>query len=151
MADKKLELRLLTPAAKSVQAQYKYQGLVDMVIMRGATGDIGFLPGHTACSVVLSDGEMRIIGGEPADVRLAVLGGVAQVENDVLTIITESAEWPEDIDQVRVEANREATLAELARATSPTEQTALREELKRLDLLLEVSKYPPSGVTRGIE
>ena len=151
MAEKKIELRLLTPGAHSPQTRYKYQNEVDMVVVRATTGDIGFLYGHVPCSVVLDIGVMRIIGGESDDLRLAVIGGVAQMEDNTLTIITETAEWPEDIDRSRAVARRDELLERIKRVDDFNERQGLRKELQAAELLITVSEFPPSGITRETE
>lgn len=148
MADKKIEVRLLTPSVRSAQSQYKYQAEVDMVIIRSITGDRGFLCGHEACSVILDTGVLRIIrGGEQEELKLAVLGGVAQMEDNILTIVTETAEWPEDIERARVVALRDEVLAKLEKAET-AEQEELKKELRHTETLITVSQFPPSGVEK---
>jgi F-type H+-transporting ATPase subunit epsilon len=146
MADNKIEVRLLTPTVRSAQSQYKYQGEVDMVIVRTITGDRGFLHGHEACSVVLDAGVMRIFpGDDQPELKLAVLGGAAQMEDNVLTVITETADWPEDIDRNRALARRDEAQAQLEKA-EPAEQDKLRWDLRCAETLILVSGFPPSGV-----
>jgi F-type H+-transporting ATPase subunit epsilon len=147
MADKKIEIRLLTPTVRSAQSQYKYQAEVNMVIVRTIMGDRGFLHGHEPCSVILDAGVLRILRGDDEDeLKLAVLGGAAQVENNIVTIVTETAEWPEDIDRNRAVTLRDETLAKLEKAT-PADQEALRMELRCAETLIMVSGFPPSGIT----
>jgi F-type H+-transporting ATPase subunit epsilon len=142
----KIEIRLLTPSVRSAQSQYKYQAEVDMVIVRTVTGDRGFLHGHEACSVVLDAGVMRILRGEGHDeLKLAVLGGVVQVEDNIITVVTETAEWPEDIDRNRATARRDELLTLIEKA-DPTEQDGLRNELRGMETLILVGGFPPSGV-----
>ena len=148
MADKKIEVRLLTPTVRSALSQYKYQNEVDMVIVRTITGDRGFLHGHEACSVVLDAGVMRIIrGGEQEELKLAVLGGVAQMEENILTIVTEVAEWPEDIERARAVTQRDEALARMEKA-EPAEQEELKKVLRKAETLITVSAFPPSGVEK---
>ncbi|MCL2189440.1 MAG: F0F1 ATP synthase subunit epsilon [Defluviitaleaceae bacterium] len=147
MADKKIEVRLLTPTVRSAN-QYKYHNEVDMVIVRTITGDRGFLHGHEACSVVLDSGVARIIlGGEHPELKLAVLGGVAQMDDNIITIVTETAEWPEDIERARATAWRDETLVKMEKA-DPAEQAALKKDLRSAETLITVSHFPPSGVEK---
>ena len=146
MSDKKIEIRLLTPSVRSSQSQYKYQGEVDMVIVRTITGDRGFLPGHEPCSVVLDAGVLRILREGQDELKLAVLGGVAQMENDIVTIVTETAEWPENIDRAKASAWLDETINQMEKAT-PAEQERLRANLRGAETLIMVSGFPPSGIT----
>ena len=147
MADKKFELRLLTPAVRSTNSPYKYQAEVSMVIVHTVTGDRGFLHGHEAISVVLETGIMRIFPGDDAsELKLAVLGGVAQMDGNVLTVITEAAEWPEDIDRARAAAQRDEVLKRMEKA-EVKELDALKRELRAAEVLMAVGAMPPSGIT----
>jgi len=145
MADKKIEVRLLTPAIRSGQSQYKLECEADMVIIRTVTGDMGFLSGHEPCSVVLDSGVMRVVRGDELDeYKLAVLGGVAQMEDNVVTIISEDAEWPEDIDRGRAVALRDEKQALLDASESSIERDTLRREIKTQEVLITVSGFPAS-------
>ena len=88
-------MRIVTPN------EIKFDENVDMIIMRCTTGDMGILPGHEPHSAVLDHGEVRILD-DGNERRLAVSGGIAEVRNNVLTILTSLAEWPEDIDRADV-------------------------------------------------
>ena len=146
MADKKIEIRLLTPSSRSALSQYKFNSEVDMVIVRTITGDRGFLHGHEACSVILDAGVMRILrGGDQDELKLAVLGGIAQMNDNILTVISETADWPEDIERNRATTWRDDVLARMEKS-EPAEQDDLRRELRSAETLITVSQFPPSGV-----
>jgi len=73
MAKKKLNLLIATMDGE------KHKGYADMVIMRCITGDMGVLPEHEACSVILDVGVLRIIN-DGEERRMALFGGIAQVQ-----------------------------------------------------------------------
>ena len=100
MAEAKIRLRIVTPTKEL------YNDDATMVIMRGTNGDLGVLKGHQPLTTTLDYGILKIKNGE--DERLATLfGGFVDVTPDVITILTDSAEWVEDIDVKRaVEATR---------------------------------------------
>ena len=105
MSATKLQLQILTSESAKVDE------LVDMVIMRCTSGDIGILPGHLPLSAVLEISPLRIIN-DGEERLMAVFGGVVNVKDDAVTILTELAEWPEDIDLARAEnAFEEASAA----------------------------------------
>ena len=139
----KLQLRILT------SDMIKVDEPVDMVIMRvitddlgrrSAVGDMGILPGHMPCSAVLGISALRIFeeGGER---RIAVYGGVMNVKDNIVTILTERAEWPEEIDRAQAEASRQ----EAERRLSQDNDAELRSNqinLRRALVQIEVSSYP---------
>ena len=142
----KLQLRILT--ADNV----KLDEPVDMVIMRclleemvnrSAMGEIGILPGHAPLSGVLGINPLRIINDDLERV-IALFGGVVTVRNNVVTIMTEKAQWPEEIDQEKARLEHEqAELALMSAADTNirTNQIAMRRALVQI----EVSTYPLVG------
>jgi len=132
---KKIHLRVVTPDA--VKAELS----ADMVIMRCNTGDMGVLPGHEACSAVLDYGVLRIMNEGSEERRMAVFGGVAQIRDDVVSILANSAEWPEDIDHAKVEAARDAAQRRLQEETDDMDIARDQVLLRRSLVQLEVSTY----------
>jgi len=131
----KFHLRIATPD------NIKYDEDAEMVIMRCITGDMGILAGHEATSAILDYGVLRIINGEE-ERRMAVFGGIAQVGDNVLTILTNDAQWPEDIDMAFVEAERDR----MARRSQETldDLTIQRDQvlMRRTLVQMEVSTFP---------
>ena len=92
MADKKLDLSIISPGNKSDR---QMPTTADMVILRLTSGDLGILPGRMPCSMVLGEGVLRILN-DGSETRMNISGGVASVSQDVVTVMTESIEWLED-------------------------------------------------------
>jgi F-type H+-transporting ATPase subunit epsilon len=80
----KLQLRVITPESIALEEE------CGMVIVRCVSGDMGFLPRHEACSAVLGDGDLRIIDGRQ-ERRMRLSGGIVQIKDDVVTILTNKA------------------------------------------------------------
>ena len=132
MSEKKIRLQIITPAQKKVD---EYAG---MVIMRCATGNMGVLPGHEAYSAVLDFGVLRIIN-DGSERWIAVYGGLAVIEHDVLTVLTNDAEWPEEIDHARARAAREHIERRLREKTDDREIRHDQILLRRALVQIEVS------------
>ncbi|MBS5794145.1 MAG: ATP synthase F1 subunit epsilon [Clostridiales bacterium] len=96
MAEAKIRLRIVTPSKEL------YNDNADMVIMRGTSGDIGVLKGHQPLTTTLGYGLLKIKNGEK-ELISTLFGGFVDVQPDVITIITDSAEWLDDIDIKRAE------------------------------------------------
>ena len=134
----KIRLRVATPD------NIKFDDDVEMVIMRCISGDMGLLAHHQATSTILDFGVLRILndGGER---KMAVFGGISQVRNNVLTIIANDAQWPEDIDVSFVASERER-LARRSKEELDDLQIQKDQILMRRSLVqLEVSAYPIVG------
>jgi len=134
MADKKIRLRVLTPVGT------KFDDDIDMVIFRCTNGDMGVLPDHEARSAALDYGIMRII--ENKEERwLAIYGGIAEILDNVVTVVTNDAEWPEDINAEHAEAIREQVQQRLREKQDDVEIQRDEVLLRRLLVQLEICSY----------
>jgi len=79
---------------------------VDEVTAPGALGEFGVLPDHTAFLSLLQIGELTYKQG-PVRRRLAISGGYAEVLDNVMTVLTETAEFAEEINIERARVARE--------------------------------------------
>jgi len=134
MADK-LHLRIATPE------DMKYDGTADMVILRCITGDMGVLPHHEPTSAILDFGVLRIIN-DGDERRMAVFGGIAQVCDNVVTILANDAQWPEDIDISFVESERERMARRIQESADDLELQRDQILMRRTLVQIEVSAYP---------
>ena len=78
---KKLELRIVAMGSESGPPQF-----VDMVIIPCTNGDLGVLPGRAPCTMVVGKGNVRLLN-EGEETRIPVVGGIASVAGDVVTIL----------------------------------------------------------------
>ena len=79
---------------------------VDEVVAPGIEGYFGVLPGHAPFLSTLGIGVVTYRIGRDEH-QLAVAGGFAEVRNDKVIILADSAERPEEIDRARAERARE--------------------------------------------
>ena len=138
MADEKINLRVISPKTATDRRPYKLQKDADMVIFRCSTGDLGILSGRMPCSMVLGAGVLRILD-DGKEFRMAVVGGVAHVQNDIVTVLSDTALLPKDIDA----GSLKIEIGELERkinAESDLEvRNRLKEDLKGLRVQCEVT------------
>jgi F-type H+-transporting ATPase subunit epsilon len=99
MADR-LRLEVATPTRLVVS------GEADEVVVPGAEGSFGVLPGHAALLSLVGTGEVMFRTGREEH-YLAVSGGFAEVGPGHVTVLAESAEPPEEIDVRRARAAQE--------------------------------------------
>ena len=99
MADR-LQLEVATPTRLVVSEA------ADEVVAPGIQGYFGVLPGHAPFLTTLGIGEVmyRVDRDEH---YLAVSGGFAEVRNDKVIVLADTAERPEEIDRARAERARE--------------------------------------------
>ena len=99
MADR-LTLEIATPT-RQVAAE-----TVDEIVIPGSEGYFGVLPGHAAFLTTLGIGELMYRIGRDEH-YLAVSKGFAEVRNDKVIVLVDTAERPEEIDRARAERARE--------------------------------------------
>ena len=78
----------------------------DEVVVPGSEGYFGVLPGHAPFLTTLGTGEVAY-RSEREERYLAVSGGFAEVRNDKVIVLADTAERPEEIDRARAERARE--------------------------------------------
>lgn len=96
MADdgKILKLRVISPD------RIFFEGDADFVELRTSEGEIGVYKAHIPLTSILVPGLLKIhLDG---NVKIAALhNGFAEILPDSITVLAESAEWPEEIDLER--------------------------------------------------
>ena len=134
MADT-FQLEIVTPEKKVVETA------AAEVQIPGKNGYLGVLPGHAPLITELAVGEITFRdAGE--DQHLAVAWGFAEVLPDKVTILTETAERPSEID---VESARKAKERAEQRLTSGDPNVDVERSLDALhkaDTRLEVAAGP---------
>jgi F-type H+-transporting ATPase subunit epsilon len=102
---------------------------VDQVNVPGASGRMGILAGHEPLLTSLIPGEMDIIKGSERS-EFAVSGGFMEVLPDRVTILADTAERADEIDEARAEAARQR--AELLLAEAQLRRAMIRLQVARL-------------------
>lgn len=100
-------LEIVTPDRKFFEDQ------VEMLITRTSQGDIGILKGHENMVAPLAVGAIKIKQNDDYKTA-ACTGGFMTVSGDKVTLITDAAEWAEEIDVERAVAAMERAKERLA-------------------------------------
>ncbi len=121
----KLHLEIITPEKLLVRED------ADIVEAPGAAGEFGVLPGHVPFLSTLDHGEVRFsIGGRTRFV--ATSGGFAEVRDDKVLLLLDTAEFGEEIDLARAHRARERAETALKGLTFEQEEyETLQKDLRR--------------------
>lgn len=127
----KFQLEIVTPD------RVFYDDEVEMVIVRTKEGDKGILNDHILMASEVSVGRIKI--KKEGKVReAAVAEGFVKVDLGKTTILTDAAEWPEEIDPERASAARtraEQRLQERKEGTNLARaEIALSKALNRIQV-----------------
>src|SRR6266705_6158880 len=110
--------------------QELYSGEADIVIAPGTEGELSILPKHAALLTTLKVGEL-LIKLRGAEEPIFVSGGFLEVSNNSVTILADTAEHAEEIDQARAEAARRRAQDSLEHAESERDRAELQGALQR--------------------
>lgn len=104
------------------------------VVLPSTTGQLGILSGHAPLLTALDTGVMRVRSQPNQDwVAIALMGGFAEVENDEVTILVNSAERGDkiDLDAARTAYNQAEARMNQLQNVSRQEQIQANQALKR--------------------
>lgn len=122
-------LEIVTPDRKF------YEDEVNMAIVRTVEGDVGILRDHVPSVVPLSIGVIKI-KKDGKMIRATCSGGFVSIDEDKTTIITDAAEWPEEIDVERAKFAMKRAEERLKESNKEVDvlraQIALNKALNRL-------------------
>ncbi|MGA3173162.1 MAG: F0F1 ATP synthase subunit epsilon [Syntrophorhabdales bacterium] len=110
----KLRLEIITPERVMVSQD------ANLVEAPGALGEFGVLPGHVTFLSTLNHGEVRYTF-EGRTRFIATSGGFAEVRDDRVLLLLDTAEFGEEIDLVRAQRAKERAETAL-RELSPEEE-----------------------------
>lgn len=112
---------------------------VRFVIAPGQEGLFEILPDHAPFVFALKPGPLRIHSPEGQDSYLAVGVGFLIVQKDRTTVLTRSAERPEDIDVTRAERARERAEQRLREKAEGVDVARCQASLQRALARLKVA------------
>lgn len=129
---RKFKVEIITPD------RIFHQGEAAMIEFNTAAGEIGVYKNHISLTTVLAPGVVTIHNDGQEDVIAAVHSGFAEILPDKVTLLAETAEWPEEIDKARAEAAKERAEERLAHRTESIDvkraEFALRKALVRINI-----------------
>jgi F-type H+-transporting ATPase subunit epsilon len=118
----KFPFELVTPERRLVSAE------VESVTAPGELGEFGVLPGHRPLLTLLKTGVLTFVQNGAAE-RVAISGGYAEVSEEGVKVLAESAELSGEIDPAQAEetlARAEADIKKL----DPIEQAEVLAQAK---------------------
>lgn len=130
----KFHLEIVTPD------RYFFQGEVEMVIVKGIEGDLAILKGRAPIATPLKICKVRIFEDNVERVAAVVEGFITAID-DKVTIVTEAAEWPDEIDVERAEEAKKRAESLLQQKDSEINYTRARAALQRAIVRIDVSSY----------
>lgn len=129
----KIQLEVVTPERSLLDEP------VEMVTVPGSNGELGILPGHTPLISQLKTGILTYVQ-EGKSSQLHVSGGFVEVRDDKVSVLSEVAERPEEIDSAKARSTRERLEKQIGSWTGTEDELELaRVELARAEVRLQLA------------
>lgn len=119
-----------------------FSGQVEMVFAPAIMGEVGIAPGHTPLVTRLAPGEVRVKHPDGREEGFYVSGGMLEVQPSVVTVLSDTAQRAEDLDEAailkakedaeRVFHDREAKIDYAAAQAALAETVAQYQAIQRL-------------------
>ena len=133
-----LHFKIVTPE------KLVYENDVVQITVPTKSGQITVLPNHIALVSVLSPGELMAIGpdSKTKPIEMAVSGGFIEVANNQVTILADTAEHAEEIDETRAQQahQRAKELLAESRNKADIDFTALSAKIEKELARLKVAR-----------
>ncbi len=124
---------------------------VDYVSAPAIDGVVGILPRHEPLLTALGIGELRYKKGD-IETAFAVGGGFMEVRPDRVTVLADTAEQAQEIDEQRAEEARRRAQELLAQKPENEAQAALLEQtLRRAEVRIKVARKDRRRVEQRTE
>jgi len=128
----KFHLQIITPTRTFLDEE------IEMVVLRTVEGDIGIMKNHIPMVTPLSIGKLKI-NKDGSTREAAIAGGFVHVDREKTVIITDSAEWPDEIDVERAKEAKERAEKRLDKGTQDIDtlraEIALKKAINRLNIV----------------
>lgn len=113
-----------------------YEGRCQMAVLPAQDGQIGIMADHAAVVIALDVGELRVQKEDGSEAAAVIGKGIMQFVNNRMTVLVESAEYPDEIDKKRALAAKHRAEEQMRQKQSIQEyhqsQAALARALARL-------------------
>ena len=123
----KLRLKIITPD------RLVFDGEVSELVAPGQMGEFGVLPGHVPFLSVLFPGRLRFKTEESGENTLIIHGGLADVKDDTVSILTDQSEDPEEVDVAAARKDAETFQRELDELQDAEASAKRRNLIKSLE------------------
>jgi|SRR5699024_2390750 len=127
-------LEIVTPDKKFFEEE------VEMLTVSGIEGELGILKNHIPLVTPLAIGKVRIKLKDGTSRTAAVAEGYLDVQKDKTTIVTDAAEWPDEIDVKRAELAKKRAEERIKQKQDNVDYTRAEVALKKAINRIQISK-----------
>lgn len=122
-----------------------YNGNCEALVVPAHDGEVGIFPHREAMILAIQEGELKFRVPGEQEYHHAVVGlGIVQVANNRVTVVVDTAERPEDIDEVRAKQALERAKEQLRQKQSIREYYMSKASMARALSRLKASQHKGS-------
>ncbi len=114
-----------------------FAGEAEMVYARGIIGEMGIAPGHLQLLTTLKPGPLRLVQGDVEEL-LYVSGGILEVQPHCVTVLADSIERPQDVNEAVALEAKVAAEDLLKGRSGPVDPAIIQQQLLEAVAKLEV-------------
>ncbi|NBG88327.1 ATP synthase F1 subunit epsilon [Isachenkonia alkalipeptolytica] len=132
---KKFQVEIVTPN------RIFFDDEVEKFVVRTTTGDIAVLHEHTPLVTPVEIGRAKLIFGDENEQEATISPGILTVDDSKAILLTDAAEWPEEIDLDRAERAKKRAKERLeAQKKNEVDETRAQVSLGKAVNRIELAK-----------
>lgn len=122
-----------------------FSGIVNQVVATGLLGEVGIVPGHAPLLTILKPGEIRVTLPNGSEEYYYVSGGMLEVQPYCVTVLADTVERAENIDEASAIAAKRRAEDMIANKNSDIDYSVAASELAmaaaRIRVLQKLRKH----------
>ncbi|AWN15685.1 F0F1 ATP synthase subunit epsilon [Salinisphaera sp. LB1] len=122
-----------------------FSGSASIVFAPAEMGEIGIMPSHAPLLTRLKPGNLRIRDENDDEEQVFVSGGLLEVQPHLITVMADTAERAQDIDEAEAEKAKERAEQAMSEASDEVDMERARNELTEAAARLEMARRIRSG------
>ena len=126
-----------------------FSGIVEQVVATAELGEIGIVPGHAPLLTTLKPGEVRITLPEGREEYFYVSGGMLEVQPYHVTVLADTVERAESLDEANAIAAKERAEAAIANNNSDMDYSVATTELAMAMAKIRILRKMKQSIKHG--
>lgn len=122
-----------------------FSGSASIVFAPAEMGEIGIMPRHAPLLTRLKPGNLRIRDENDDEEQVFVSGGLLEVQPHLITVMADTAERAQDIDEAEAEKAKERAEQAVSEAGEEVDMARAQRELTEAAARLEMVKRIRAG------
>jgi F-type H+-transporting ATPase subunit epsilon len=116
-----------------------WDSVADEVILPSTTGQVGILTGHAPLITALDTAVMQVRSGKDKWVKIALMGGFAEIDDNEVTVLVNSAELGSTIDVAAAKTALATAEQEAGKATTKQDKLKTSQSVKKARARLQAA------------